>query len=101
MHCIAGEGLGQKSDALKVDHAHLVIRINEEVALVHIGLGEDGRLVAETDLLRPTVPRNPFKSLIQVTVSGWRLIGKVQKRGHTLFMYLCNASLLEKGRGAI
>lgn len=50
MHCIAGEGLWQQYDVLEVDNAHLAILVNEEVALVHVGLNEDELVVAETYL---------------------------------------------------
>lgn len=65
MRCIVGKGVWQ-SDLLKVNHTRLPVRINEEIASIHVRLGEDDLLVAKTDLLWSTSQWDPFESLFEL-----------------------------------
>jgi hypothetical protein len=53
VHCIAGEGLWQRRDILEIQRANPTCtssRSYSDVALVHVGLGEDDLVAAETHL---------------------------------------------------
>jgi len=48
-HSVAGEGFRQQPHLPKVKKTRPALVINAEVAYVHVGLGEDQPLLADTD----------------------------------------------------
>ncbi|TFY50326.1 hypothetical protein EVG20_g11585 [Dentipellis fragilis] len=70
VHCVAGEGLWQHPDYLEIEHADPAAAVEDEIARVHVGLGEDERVVAEIHRRWSRVFRDPLESLFRRSSMG-------------------------------
>lgn len=77
---IAGKRLRQNSDASKVELADPLVFVLGEIATVHVGLGDDERVVEKMHLRRPAFRGNPVECLVQEIVSGGQFARKNKSR---------------------